>query len=148
MLKTLKNDTRVKNNILTPHGVKDKRNHTKRYKRQEGHDNKLEKLIFIKNRLHNCEIMNLIIQAHFENFPGWEGWEKLFIKTLIFKHTTRIMINFKIKNETFVFRIRQLFKTNKIMETPGIFRMLIMEIIIMEITKTVGKISIIIKIKL
>jgi hypothetical protein len=36
-------DARVKNNILTPGGVKDKRNHTKCYKWQEGLDNHYKK---------------------------------------------------------------------------------------------------------
>jgi hypothetical protein len=44
-------------------------------------------------------------------------------------------------------RLKGIFKTKETMETPGIFRTLIMEIKIMVISKTVGKISIIIKIK-
>ena len=61
---------------------------------------------------------------------------KGLIKTGVFKVIT---IKARLKGT--------IFKTIKTMETLGIFRTLIMEIKIMVITKTVGRISTIIKIK-
>ena len=106
IVKTIRNDTRVKNSVLTPDGVTEKRYHTKCDKKKECYDNNHEQSIIIKRRLHKCGIMNLIIQAHFKNFPGWDT---IFIKILILKKTTRIMITSKMKTETFIFWIRKLF---------------------------------------
>jgi hypothetical protein len=105
-VKTIRNDTRVKNSVLTPDGVTKKRNHTKCDKWKERHDNNHEQFIIIKRRLHNCGIMKLIIKAHLKDFPGWEGWDKIFLQTFMFKNATRVMIIFKIKAEIIILWMR------------------------------------------